>query len=119
HGGANRHDRMLYRERPLRPRGALRRARELAAHQRSHPHRAARRDPGRHAGDAATACGGHPVAGGHFMSTPAMTQAMQRAEPAPREVPVSPGNEHIVEAMNRRYDAGFVTEIETDSLPPG
>ena len=48
-----------------------------------------------------------------------MTQAMQRAEPAPREVPVSPGNEHIVEAMNRRYDAGFVTEIETDSLPPG
>ena len=53
------------------------------------------------------------------MSTPTLTQAMQRAEPAPREVPPSPGNEHIVEAMNRRYDAGFVTDIETDSLPPG
>jgi Fe-S cluster assembly protein SufB len=36
-----------------------------------------------------------------------------------REPLVSAGNERIVEAMNRRYDAGFVTDIETDSLPAG
>jgi Fe-S cluster assembly protein SufB len=35
------------------------------------------------------------------------------------EAVVSPGNERIVEAMNRRYEAGFVTDIATDSLPPG
>ncbi|BBD80062.1 Fe-S cluster assembly protein SufB [Aerosticca soli] len=29
------------------------------------------------------------------------------------------GNEEILEALGRRYAAGFVTEIETDSLPPG
>ena len=35
------------------------------------------------------------------------------------EAVVSPGNERIVEAMNRRYEAGFITDIATDSLPPG
>ncbi len=29
------------------------------------------------------------------------------------------GNEAVTEAMNRRYSAGFVTEIESESLPPG
>ncbi|MBN8480177.1 MAG: Fe-S cluster assembly protein SufB [Xanthomonadales bacterium] len=29
------------------------------------------------------------------------------------------GNERIVEAMNRRYEAGFVTDIETEFAPPG
>ncbi len=45
-----------------------------------------------------------------------ITESLNRdiAEPL-----VSVGNERIVEAMNRRYDAGFITEIETDSLPPG
>ncbi|MGB0134138.1 Fe-S cluster assembly protein SufB [Dokdonella sp.] len=43
-----------------------------------------------------------------------MTTETQIAEP----ISVS-GNEQIVEAMNRRYEAGFVTDIETDSLPPG
>ncbi|MEZ5460572.1 Fe-S cluster assembly protein SufB [Dokdonella sp.] len=43
-----------------------------------------------------------------------MTTDAQIAEPL-----TSIGNERIVEAMNRRYEAGFVTDIETDSLPPG
>ena len=29
------------------------------------------------------------------------------------------GNEAVVEALNRRYSAGFVTDIESESLPPG
>ena len=29
------------------------------------------------------------------------------------------GNEQIIAAINRRYGAGFVTDIETDTLPPG
>ena len=29
------------------------------------------------------------------------------------------GNEAFTEAMNRRYSAGFVTDIESESLPPG
>jgi Fe-S cluster assembly protein SufB len=29
------------------------------------------------------------------------------------------GNEAVTEAMNRRYSAGFVTDIESESLPPG
>ena len=53
------------------------------------------------------------------MTTPAMTRRTEQADPAPQEKAVSPGNERIVEAMNRRYDAGFITDIETDSLPPG
>ncbi len=28
-------------------------------------------------------------------------------------------NAEVVEALSRRYDAGFVTDIESDSLPPG
>ncbi len=31
----------------------------------------------------------------------------------------SPTSKQIAEAFNRRYDAGFITDIETDSLPPG
>ncbi len=34
-------------------------------------------------------------------------------------VPAAGGNERIVEAMNRRYEAGFVTDIETEYAPPG
>ncbi|MEO7062964.1 MAG: Fe-S cluster assembly protein SufB [Dokdonella sp.] len=30
-----------------------------------------------------------------------------------------PGNEAVAAAINRRYDAGFVTDIESESLPPG
>ncbi len=29
------------------------------------------------------------------------------------------GNAVVAAAMNRRYDAGFITDIESDSLPPG
>ncbi len=48
-----------------------------------------------------------------------MTSDNEVVELELREPLVSVGNERIVEAMNRRYDAGFVTDIETDSLPPG
>jgi Fe-S cluster assembly protein SufB len=53
------------------------------------------------------------------MNSPAMTSDNEHAVLDPGEPLVSAGNERIVEAMNRRYDAGFVTDIETDSLPPG
>ena len=33
--------------------------------------------------------------------------------------PVAPGNEAVEAALNRRYEAGFVTDIESESLPPG
>jgi Fe-S cluster assembly protein SufB len=39
-------------------------------------------------------------------------QLRERAEPPA-------GNEAVVEALNRRYSAGFVTDIESESLPPG
>ncbi|MHC1480598.1 Fe-S cluster assembly protein SufB [Frateuria aurantia] len=32
---------------------------------------------------------------------------------------VLPENAEVVEALGRRYEAGFVTDIESDSLPPG
>src|SRR3982750_3325022 len=32
---------------------------------------------------------------------------------------VASGNADIIEQLGRRYDAGFVTDIESDSLPPG
>ena len=32
---------------------------------------------------------------------------------------VADSNPEVVQALSRRYDAGFVTDIETDSLPPG
>ncbi|GAA0713501.1 Fe-S cluster assembly protein SufB [Dokdonella soli] len=33
--------------------------------------------------------------------------------------PAASGNEAVEAALNRRYDAGFVTDIESESLPPG
>jgi Fe-S cluster assembly protein SufB len=33
--------------------------------------------------------------------------------------PAAAGNEAVTAALNRRYDAGFVTDIESESLPPG
>ena len=36
-----------------------------------------------------------------------------------RESTVGTGNAQIVETMNRRYDAGFITDIETEFAPPG
>jgi Fe-S cluster assembly protein SufB len=53
------------------------------------------------------------------MNSPAMISDNEHAVLDSGEPLVSAGNERIVEAMNRRYDAGFVTDIETDSLPPG
>jgi len=36
-----------------------------------------------------------------------------------RDPPASAGNERLVEAMNKRYSAGFITDIETEFAPPG
>ena len=33
--------------------------------------------------------------------------------------PAGAGNEAVTAALNRRYDAGFVTDIESEGLPPG
>src|SRR5690606_26944156 len=80
------HDRMQPACGQLRHRTVLRRARQLAPHQRRGRTRAARRDPG-------------PDGRG------SMNNATENAE--------------ILEQLGRRYDAGFITDIESDSLPPG
>src|SRR5690606_21315990 len=80
------HDRMQPACGQLRDRTVLRRARQLAPHQRRGRARPARRDPG-------------PDGRG------SMSNATENAE--------------ILEQLGRRYDAGFVTDIESDSLPPG
>ena len=43
--------------------------------------------------------------------------ATETATSAAAQTP--PQNAEILERLGRRYDAGFVTEIESDSLPPG
>jgi len=43
--------------------------------------------------------------------------ATETETPTTAEAPVQ--NAEILERLGRRYDAGFVTEIESDSLPPG
>ncbi|HEX7768427.1 MAG TPA: Fe-S cluster assembly protein SufB, partial [Dokdonella sp.] len=42
------------------------------------------------------------------------TEARERATPLDLA-----GNAAVAEAINRRYEAGFVTDIESESLPPG
>ncbi|MEO8461475.1 MAG: Fe-S cluster assembly protein SufB, partial [Dokdonella sp.] len=37
----------------------------------------------------------------------------------PRGASAPAANARVTDALNRRYDAGFITDIETDSLPPG
>jgi len=45
---------------------------------------------------------------------------MNESENMTRDVAVPVrDNAEVVEALNRRYEAGFVTDIESDSLPPG
>src|SRR5690606_37015439 len=80
------HDRVQPARGQLRHRAVLRRARQLAPHQRRRRARRARRGPG-------------PDGRG------SMSNATENAE--------------ILEQLGRRYDAGFVTDIESDSLPPG
>src|SRR6266568_3565770 len=84
--------------RPVRSRIALRRACELAAYQSSDRARASERDARRHAKARAAQARRDSAAGSRDMST------------VERE---------IQGALNRRYDAGFVTDIESESLPPG
>src|SRR5690606_22190307 len=136
-GRPDRHDRMQRACRSLRPRIALRRARELAAHQQGRGRRARRRHPGRH-GQATRGVPRHedPVAHlagltRHLSESTTNPMAIERSdietrlrEPAEsssrsRDASAEVANAEIVAAFNRRYAAGFVTDIETDSLPPG
>src|SRR5690606_22375879 len=121
---ADRHDRVQRPQRRVRTRAALRRARELASHQPGDRGRARRRDPCRHDPATGEAQPRHPVARGERMSTgaPAMATAASHPETEAREraTPLDlAGNAAVAEAINRRYEAGFVTDIESESLPPG
>ncbi len=51
--------------------------------------------------------------------TMAIEQTELESLPRDREAAVSAGNEQLVEAMNKRYSAGFITDIETEFAPPG
>ncbi|MDR2013904.1 MAG: Fe-S cluster assembly protein SufB, partial [Rhodanobacter sp.] len=46
-----------------------------------------------------------------------MTTERIQSEPPLRER--APASDAVASALNRRYEAGFVTDIESDSLPPG
>src|SRR5690606_11748566 len=45
--------------------------------------------------------------------------SMQLTEHDTAAAPLPEANREIHEQLGRQYEAGFVTEIETDSLPPG
>src|SRR5690606_28577265 len=109
------------RQQPVRHRPPVRRAHQLAADQRRGRRRPARRDPG---ADAASALPlrshRHPPArdrraGGQLnpVGSPMATEMQTPTAEA------TPQNAEILERLGRRYDAGFVTDIESDSLPPG
>src|SRR5690606_11426369 len=107
-GRPARHDRMQPARRHLRHRGVVQRARQLAAHQRRGRRRPTRRQPRRDARAAGPAprAQGHPRAPGRRLKdSPDMNTAVENAE--------------ILQQLGRRYDAGFVTDIDSDSLPPG
>ena len=104
-------------ERPLRHRTALRRARQLAPHQRRGRRRPARRQRWRKCCSRAAA----PV---RKASPPASRTPEDPADDrqtaiieTPAEMPIE--NAQIHARLGRKYDAGFVTDIESDTLPPG
>src|SRR5690554_761271 len=123
HGRALGDDRMQPGRHQLRHRQPVRRARQLAAHQRHRRRRAAQRQPGADARKAihprfrgrARGATTHPRPPRHRLKTQAAPMATQIID-TPAE-PVA--NREIHEQLGRRYDAGFVTDIESDSLPPG
>ena len=82
---------------------SLRRARQLAADQRRRRRRAARRDPGR---DAA------PPPPAIAAQDPSPLTTGERLRPAMAIENALKSNEQL----GRRYDAGFVTDIESDTL---
>src|SRR5690606_34583349 len=98
------------------------RARQLAAHQRHRRRCPAQRQPG---ADARTrpprfrgrpGCApAHPRPPRHRLNIQAAPMATQTDTPV--EEPIA--NQAIHEQLGRRYDAGFVTDIQSDSLPPG
>src|SRR5690606_22448574 len=114
-------DRMQPRPRRLRHFGSVRRARQLAPHQRRGRRRAARREPGADAGRRSAsptpARPAHRRAPGQRMNPTGSPMATQLAESPVADKPLQ--NEAIHEQLGRRYDAGFVTDIESDSLPVG
>src|SRR5690606_19513189 len=121
HGRAPGHDRVQPRRRQLRHRQPVWRARQLAAHQRHRRRRPARRQPRADARGARPRSRGrpgcaqaHPRPPRHRLNTRQPPMATQL------ETPVEPiANQAIHEQLGRRYDAGFITDIESDSLPPG
>src|SRR5690606_14076157 len=120
---AERH-RMLHPRRQLRHPGPVRRARRLAPYQRGGGRRAAQRDPGADAGSAAprprtTPCPAHRPAPGRRLRSrrPPMSMPLTQHDTATAELPEA--NREIHEQLGRKYEAGFVTDIETDRLPRG
>src|SRR5690606_23228761 len=109
-------DRMQPGPRRMRHLRAMRGPRQLAPHQRRGRGGAAQREPGadarRRRAPPTRHRPAHPGAPGQRMNTTGSPMATQLAEPVI-------ANKEIHEQLGRRYDAGFVTDIESDSLPPG
>src|SRR5690606_35793366 len=109
-------DRMQPGPRRMRHLRAMRGPRQLAPHQRRGRGGAAQREPGadarRRRASPTRYRPAHPGAPGQRMNTTGSPTATQLAEPVI-------ANKEIHEQLGRRYDAGFVTDIESDSLPPG
>src|SRR5690606_28913471 len=110
--------------RHLRP---VRRARQLAPDQRRGRRGAARREP---CADARRPSPPTPAGGAHRRAPGRRLAARRdRASPSPRQPMATETadpvvdrplqNEAIHEQLGRRYEAGFVTDIESESLPPG
>src|SRR5690606_27155018 len=110
------HDRVRPARGRVRHRAVLRRARQLAPDQRRGGRGPARRHPGADAGAAPGAPAAPPRQG-----RPAGRARLTQPEPpmgtAVEQTPT--GNAEILQQLGRRYDAGFITDIEADSLPPG
>src|SRR5690606_5077439 len=118
-------DRIQPRPRRMRHLRPVRRARQLAPDQRRGRRGPARREPGadarRRSPSTDQSRPPHPRATGQRMNPTGSLMATQLEE-ITIEAPVADRplqNEAIHEQLGRRYDAGFVTDIESDSLPPG
>src|SRR5690606_37390728 len=104
---------------------AVRRASELAAHQRCDRGRAGKRHAGRHAQPVTAASRRPDTAARRARMNPQAARSMAtepslvELEARDRGAASTSGNEAIEAALGRRYEAGFVTDIESESLPPG
>src|SRR5690606_30612882 len=108
--GSARHDRMQCPRRELRHPGPVRRARQLAPDQRRGARRPARRHPRPHAA---------PPTAAAVVATHRLAPRAGRLTMPVTQTQTQPENADIHARLGRKYDAGFVTDIESDSLPPG